>query len=136
MEMRKHYGNEEAVGRAIRRCGVPREELFITTKLWIPDISYEGAKYGFEKSMERLGLDYLDMYVIHQPYHDYFGAWKALEEMYEEGKVRSISVDNFTQDRLADSSYISENRSCGVLWSNTDSYGCGRNILVSQNQIY
>lgn len=96
------YGNEEAVGRAIKRCGVPREELFITTKLWIPDISYEGAKRGFEKSMERLGLDYLDMYVIHQPYHDYFGAWKALEEMYEEGKVRSISVDNFTQDRLAD----------------------------------
>lgn len=96
------YGNEEAVGRAIKRCGGSREELFITTKLWIPDISYEGAKRGFEKSMERLGLDYLDMYVIHQPYHDYFGAWKALEEMYEEGRVRSISVDNFTQDRLAD----------------------------------
>ena len=96
------YGNEEAVGRAIRRCGVPREELFITTKLWIPDISYEGAKRGFAKSMERLGLDYLDMYVIHQPYHDYFGAWRALEELYAQGKVRAISVDNFTQDRLAD----------------------------------
>ena len=96
------YGNEEAVGRAIRRSPVPREELFITTKLWIPDISYEGAKRGFAQSMERLGLDYLDMYVIHQPYHDYYGAWKALEELYEEGKVRSISVDNFTQDRLAD----------------------------------
>ena len=96
------YGNEEAVGRAIHRCGVPREELFITTKLWIPDISYEGAKRGFEQSMKRLGLDYLDMYVIHQPYHDYYGAWKALEELYEAGKVRSISVDNFTQDRLAD----------------------------------
>lgn len=96
------YGNEEAVGRAIRRCGVPREELFITTKLWIPDISYEGARRGFMQSMERLGLEYLDMYVIHQPYHDYYGAWKVLEELYEEGKVRSISVDNFTQDRLAD----------------------------------
>lgn len=96
------YGNEEAVGRAIRSSNVPRKELFITTKLWIPDISYEGAKRGFAQSMERLGLDYLDMYVIHQPYYDYFGAWKALEELYEQGKVRSISVDNFTQDRLAD----------------------------------
>lgn len=96
------YGNEEAVGRAIARCGVPREELFITTKLWIPDISYEGAKRGFAQSLERLGLDYLDMYVIHQPYHDYYGAWKALEEIYQERKVRAISVDNFTQDRLAD----------------------------------
>lgn len=96
------YGNEEAVGRAIRRCGVPREELFITTKLWIPDVSYEGAKRGFAKSLERLGLDYLDMYVIHQPYHDYFGAWRAMEELYAQGKVRAISVDNFTQDRLAD----------------------------------
>lgn len=96
------YGNEEVVGRAINKCGVPREELFITTKLWIPDISYEGAKRGFNQSMERLGLDYLDMYVIHQPYHDYYGAWKALEELYEQGKVRAISVDNFTQDRLAD----------------------------------
>ena len=96
------YGNEEAVGRAIRRSGIPREELFITTKLWIPVISYEGAKRGFAASLERLGLDYLDMYVIHQPYHDYFGAWKALEELYEEGKIRAISVDNFTQDRLAD----------------------------------
>ena len=96
------YGNEEAVGRAIRRCGLPREELFITTKLWIPDINYEGAKRGFENSMERLGLDYLDMYVVHQPYNDYFGAWKALEELYEQGRIRAISVDNFTQDRLAD----------------------------------
>ena len=96
------YGNEEAVGRAIQRCGVPRDELFITTKLWIPDISYEGAKRGFANSLERLRLDYLDMYVIHQPYHDYFGAWRALEELYEQGKIRAVSVDNFTQDRLAD----------------------------------
>lgn len=96
------YSNEEAVGRAIRRCGVPRDELFITTKLWIPDISYEGAKRGFAASMERLGLDYLDLFVIHQPYHDCFGAWRAMEELYEAGKLRAIGVDNFTQDRLAD----------------------------------
>ena len=96
------YGNEEAVGRAIRRSGVLREELFVTTKLWIPDISYEGAKRGFAASLERLGLDYLDLYVIHQPYHDLYGAWRALEELYAEGKVRAIGVDNFTEDRLAD----------------------------------
>lgn len=96
------YGNEEAVGRAIRRCGVPRENLFITTKLWIPDISYEGAKRGFALSLEKLGLDYLDLYVIHQPYHDVFGAWRAMEELFTEGRARAIGVDNFTQDHLAD----------------------------------
>ena len=96
------YGNEEAVGRAIRRCGVPREELFITTKLWITDTSYEGAKRGFARSMEHLGLDYLDLYLIHQPYNDYYGAWRALEELYAAGKVRAIGVDNFTPDKLAD----------------------------------
>ncbi len=96
------YGNEDAVGRAIRRSGVPREELFVTTKLWIPDISYEGAKSGFAASLERLGLNYLDLYVIHQPYHDLYGAWRALEEIYAEGKVRAIGVDNFTEDRLSD----------------------------------
>lgn len=96
------YENEEAVGRAIRRCGVPREELFITTKLWITDTSYEGAKRGFARSMERLGLDSVDLYLIHQPYNDYYGAWRALEELYAEGKAHSIGVDNFTQDKLAD----------------------------------
>lgn len=96
------YGNEEAVGRAIRRCGVPRENLFITTKLWIPDISYEGAKRGFALSLEKLGLDYLDLYVIHQPYRDVFGAWRAMEELFTEGRARAIGVDNFTQDHLAD----------------------------------
>ena len=96
------YENEEAVGRAIRRCGVPREELFITTKLWITDTSYEGAKRGFSNSMKRLGLDYIDLYLIHQPYNDYYGAWRALEELYAEGKAHSIGVDNFTQDKLAD----------------------------------
>ena len=96
------YENEEAVGRAIRRCGVSREELFITTKLWITDTSYEGAKRGFARSMERLGLDYVDLYLIHQPYNDYYGAWRALEELYAEGKAHAIGVDNFTQDKLAD----------------------------------
>ncbi len=96
------YGNEEAVGKALRRCGVPREKLFITTKLWITDTSYEGAKRGFARSMQKLGLDYLDLYLIHQPYNDYYGAWRALEELYAEGKIRAIGVDNFTQDKLAD----------------------------------
>ena len=96
------YGNEEAVGRAIRRCGADRKELFITSKLWIPDITYDGAKRGLEASLRRLDLDYLDLFVIHQPYHDYYGAWRALEEAYAKGTVRAIGVDNFTQERLAD----------------------------------
>ena len=96
------YGNEEAVGRAIRRCGVPREELFITTKLWISDTSYEGAKKAFQKSLDRLGLDYLDLYLIHQPMNDYYGAWRAMTEMYKEGKIRAIGVCSFYPDRLAD----------------------------------
>lgn len=96
------YGNEEAVGRAIKRRGVPREELFIATKLWIPDTTYERAKIGFENSLEKLGLDYIDLYIIHQPYNDYYGAWRALEELYRQGKIRAIGVDNFTGDRLAD----------------------------------
>ena len=96
------YGNEEAVGRAIRRCGVPREELFITTKLWISDTSYEGAKKAFQKSLDRLGLDYLDLYLIHQPMNDYYGAWRAMTEMYKEGKIRAIGVCSFYPDRMAD----------------------------------
>ena len=96
------YENEEAVGRAIKRSGIAREELFIVTKLWVTDTNYEKAKAGFEHSLQRLGLDYLDLYVIHQPYNDYYGAWRALEELDEEGKVRAIGIDNFTQDRLAD----------------------------------
>ena len=96
------YGNEEAVGRAIKRCGVPREELFITTKLWITNTSYEGAKRGFEKSMQKLGLDYLDLYLIHQPLNDYYGAWRAMTELYKAGKIRAIGVCSFYPDRLAD----------------------------------
>lgn len=96
------YGNEEAVGAAVRSCGVPREELFITTKLWVTDASYEGAKRGFTRSMQRLGLDYLDLYLIHQPLSDYYGAWRAMEELYREGVIRAIGVCSFYPDRLAD----------------------------------
>lgn len=97
---------ESAVGKAIKRVIaegiVKREDLFVTTKLWITDTNYEKAKEGFQRSLDRLGLDYVDLYLIHQPYNDYYGAWRALEELYEEGKVKSIGVDNFTQDRMAD----------------------------------
>lgn len=96
------YGNEEALGRALRTCGVPRDELFVTTKLWISDASYEGAKAGFARSLERLGMDYVDLYLIHQPLSDYYGAWRAMEELYKEGVVRAIGVANFYPDRLAD----------------------------------
>lgn len=96
------YGNEEAVGRAIQSCGVPRDRLFITTKLWISDASYEGAMRSFEASMQRLGLDYLDLYLIHQPLGDYYGAWRAMTELCKEGRVRAIGVCSFYPDRLAD----------------------------------
>ena len=96
------YLNEEAVGKAIKRCGVPREELFITTKLWIQRDGYEGTKKAFENSMKRLQLDYLDLYLIHQPYGDVYGEWRAMEDLYKEGKVRAIGVANFLPDRLID----------------------------------
>ncbi|MNS88828.1 Glyoxal reductase [compost metagenome] len=96
------YQNEEAVGRAIKRSGVAREELFITTKLWVQDTGYERTKKAFERSLERLQLDYLDLYLIHQPYGDVFGSWRAMEELYREGKVRAIGVSNFHEDRLID----------------------------------
>ena len=96
------YENEEAVGRAIRRSGIPREELFITTKLWISDAGYEPAKKAFEESMLKLGLKYLDLYLIHQPFGDVYGSWRAMEELYKEGRIRAIGVSNFYPDRLAD----------------------------------
>lgn len=96
------YGNEEAVGAAIRKCGVPRQELFITTKLWVQDASYEGARKAFEVSLEKLGLKYLDLYLIHQPMGDYQGAYRAMEELYKEGKIRAIGVCNFYPHVLAD----------------------------------
>ncbi|WP_194542744.1 aldo/keto reductase [Paenibacillus sp. JZ16] len=96
------YLNEEAVGRAIKRSDVPREELFITTKLWVQDASYESAKLAFAKSLKKLQLDYLDLYLIHQPFGDYYGAWRAMEELYREGKIKAIGVSNFLPDRLMD----------------------------------
>ncbi|MFS0858553.1 aldo/keto reductase [Paenibacillus taichungensis] len=96
------YLNEEAVGRAIKRSGVPREELFITTKLWVQDANYERAKLSFAKSLKKLELDYLDLYLIHQPFGDYYGAWRAMEELYREGKIKAIGVSNFLPDRLMD----------------------------------
>ncbi len=96
------YLNEEAVGRAIKRSGVPREELFITTKIWVQDAGYESAKLAFAKSLKKLQLDYLDLYLIHQPFGDYYGTWRAMEELYREGKIKAIGVSNFMPDRLMD----------------------------------
>jgi 2,5-diketo-D-gluconate reductase A len=96
------YMNEEAVGKAIKSSGVPREELFITTKLWIQDAGYENAKKAFEKSLKKLQLDYLDLYLIHQPFGDVYGSWRAMEELYSEGRIRAIGVSNFQPDRIMD----------------------------------
>lgn len=96
------YMNEEAVGRAIRKSGIDRSELFITTKLWVQDTGYENTKKAFQKSLDKLQLDYLDLYLIHQPYGDVHGSWRGLEELYKKGKVRAIGVSNFQPDRLMD----------------------------------
>ena len=96
------YQNEEAVGRGIQQSGVPREELFITTKLWIQSKGYEHTLQSFEQSLKRLQLDYLDLYLIHQPYGDVYGEWCAMEELYEQGKIKAIGVSNFLPDRIMD----------------------------------
>jgi diketogulonate reductase-like aldo/keto reductase len=96
------YENEAAVGKAIKRSGAPREELFVTTKLWIQDAGYDGARKAFDRSLAKLQLDYLDLYLIHQPYGDVYGAWRAMEELYSAGKVRAIGVSNFHPDRVMD----------------------------------
>lgn len=96
------YMNEEGVGQAIKQSGIPRKELFITTKLWIQDAGYEHAKKAFEKSMKKLQLDYLDLYLIHQPFSDYYGSWRAMEELYKEGRIRAIGISNFQPDRVLD----------------------------------
>jgi 2,5-diketo-D-gluconate reductase A len=96
------YGNEEAVGKAIKRSGVARENLFITTKLWIADAGYESTQKAFERSMQRLQLDVLDLYLIHQPYGDVYGAWRAMEELYQAGRIRAIGISNFHPDRVMD----------------------------------
>jgi len=96
------YQNEEAVGNALKQSGVAREELFVTTKLWIADTGYEKAKAAFDRSMKRLQLDYLDLFLIHQPYGDVYGAWRAMEELYRAGRIRAIGVSNFHSDRVMD----------------------------------
>lgn len=96
------YGNEEGVGNAIKKSGVPREEIFLTSKLWVADQGYENAKKAFEKTLEKLGTHYLDLYLIHQPLGDYYGSWRAMEELYKEGKIKAIGVSNFDSTRLVD----------------------------------
>ena len=96
------YLNEEAVGRAVAASGVKREDLFITTKLWVQDHGYDNTKRAFEKSLKKLGLDYLDMYLIHKPYGDYYGSWRAMEDLYKEGLIKAIGVTSFPSERLLD----------------------------------
>ena len=96
------YQNEEAVGRGIKQSGVAREKLFITTKLWIQSNGYQGTLHAFENSLKRLQLDYIDLYLIHQPYGDVYGEWRAMEELYQQGKIRAIGVSNFQPDRIMD----------------------------------
>lgn len=96
------YGSEPAVGRAIKRSGIPREEIFVTTKLWVQDYGDESSIKAFERSLERLGLDYVDLYLMHQPFGDVYGAWRAMETIYHDGKARAIGVSNFYPDRLTD----------------------------------
>lgn len=96
------YMNEEAVGRGITASGVSREELFITTKIWVENVSYDGVKASFQRSLDRLGLEYVDLLLLHQPYNDVYGAWRAMEELQEAGKIRAIGVSNFAVDRAVD----------------------------------
>lgn len=96
------YMNEEAVGAGIRTSGIDRRDLFVTTKLWVEDASYDGAKAAFERSLNKLQLDYLDLYLIHQPYGDVYGAWRAMEELNRQGKIRAIGISNFYPDRVVD----------------------------------
>lgn len=98
----KIYGNEEAVGKGIKKSGIKREELFVTTKVWVSDMGYESTKKAFEESLNKLGLNYIDLYLIHRPRGDVKGTWKAMEELYEAGKIKAIGVSNFEPDQLAD----------------------------------
>lgn len=96
------YGNERAVGNAVKKSGIPREEIFISSKVWIQDAGYEKTKTSFEKTLKNLQTDYLDLYLIHMPYGDYYGSWRAMEELYQEGKIKAIGVCNFEKDRRVD----------------------------------
>lgn len=96
------YQNETAVGKAVRSSGIPRKDLFVTTKLWVQDAGYDNTLKAFDTSLKKLGLDYVDLYLIHQPFGDTYGAWRAMERLYREGVVRAIGVSNFSPDRLVD----------------------------------
>ena len=102
------YGNEEAVGKAIQETSVPRNELFITTKVWVANYGYEKTKASVEESLKKMQLDYIDLVLLHQPFNDYYGAYKALEDLYKEGKIKAIGVSNFYPDRLVDLVLYSE----------------------------
>lgn len=102
------YFNEKEVGEAIRKNGLKREELFVTTKLWVQDYEYEDALKAFDRSMKNLGLDYLDLYLLHKPYNNYYAAWRALEKLYKEGRIRAIGVTSFTDERLLDLTLYNE----------------------------
>lgn len=102
------YGNEEGVGNAMVKCGLPREDLFITTKIWISNYGYEKAKASIEESLKKLQTGYIDLLLLHQPFGDYYGAYRAMEEAYKEGKVRAIGVSNFYPDRYLDIFHFSE----------------------------
>ena len=102
------YGNEKAVGRGLKNCGVPRDELFVTTKLWVEDAGYERTKAAIDKSLTQLGLEHIDLYLIHQPYSDVHGSWRAMQEAYRAGKLRAIGLSNFHPDRLMDISAFNE----------------------------
>ncbi len=102
IDMAQSYGNEEAVGSAVQKCGVPRDELFLTTKVWISNAGYEAAKDSIDRSLQKLKTDYIDLLLIHQPFGDYYGTYRAMEEAYKAGKLRAIGVSNFYPDRLID----------------------------------
>ncbi|PRY76530.1 aldo/keto reductase [Alkalibacterium olivapovliticus] len=96
------YMNEEAVGKGIVKSGIPREEIFVTTKIWVENVSYEGVKESFQRSLNRLGLEYINLLLLHQPFNDVYGAWRAMEELQESGKIRAIGISNFAVDRAVD----------------------------------
>lgn len=102
------YKNETAVGKAIRKSGLPREDFFVTSKAFINEMGYDQTKDAFQKTLDNLGFDYLDLYLIHMPFGDYYGAWRAMEELYKEGKIRAIGVSNFQSDRIIDLCYTAE----------------------------
>lgn len=128
------YGNEQAVGNAIKRSGIPREELFITTKLWLNDAGYDKTRRAFDRSMQRLQLDTLDLYLIHQPIGDVYGAWRAMEELYREGRIRAIGVSNFHPDRVMDLLMHHEGQAGGEPDRDPPISAAGRGAAIPQGE--